>query len=385
MRNRAHAGEPHWPISTMTNEDRMQRSRRAGALSRRPDEWRRRLMVCFALLLLFAGTAQAQAQAAKRISAVAAVGFTVSELERSIEFFTKVLDFEKISDVEVDGDDVEHLTGVFPVRMRVVGMRLGSEHIELTEYLAPRGRPVPVDMKSNDRSFQHIAIVVRDMDAVYARLRAHRVRHVSSGPQLLPDWNKNAGGIRAFYFRDPDDHVLEVISFPEGKGDPRWQRPTNSLFLGIDHTAIVVSDTDTSLRFYLDALGFRVAGESENWGPEQERLNAAFGARLRITGLRVEGGPGIEFLEYLSPGDGRPMPVDEKASDIFHWQTTLVTADAAATATSLRDAGYRFVSSSVVDFTDPRLGFNRAFMVRDPDGHVMHVVQRERSTQIPAR
>ena len=36
------------------------------------------------------------------------------------------------------------------------------------------------------------------------------------GPQTLPDWNKNAAGIQAFYFRDPDGHFLEVLAFPAG-------------------------------------------------------------------------------------------------------------------------------------------------------------------------
>ena len=79
----------------------------------------------------------------------------------------------------------------------------------------------------------------------------------------------NAGGIRAFYFKDPDGHPLEILWFPEGKGDPKWQQPSDRLFLGIDHTAIVVSDTAQSLRCYRDTLGLRVAGESENYGPEQ--------------------------------------------------------------------------------------------------------------------
>jgi len=92
------------------------------------------------------------------------------------------------------------------------------------------------------------------------QLAKHQVRHVSTAPQTLPAWNPNAGGIKAFYFQDPERHVLEIIWFPAGKGDPRWQRPTNGLFLGIDHTAIVVSDTDRSLAFYHDALGLRVAG-----------------------------------------------------------------------------------------------------------------------------
>ena len=124
--------------------------------------------------------------------------------------------------------------------------------------------------------------------------------HASSGPQLLPAWNPNAGGIAAFYFRDPDGNHLEVLHFPDGKGDPKWHRKSERLFLGIDHTAIVVADTDESLGFYRDALGLRVAGASENYGPEQERLNNVFGARLRITALRAARGPGVELLDVVA-------------------------------------------------------------------------------------
>ena len=122
----------------------------------------------------------------------------------------------------------------------------------------PRGRPAPVDSRSNDRWFQHVAIVVSDMDGAYAALRSERVERASTGPQRLPDWNPNAGGIRAFYFRDPDRHVMEVLQFPPGKGEARRQA-RGRLFLGIGHTAIVVGDSDASLRFYRDLLGLRVA------------------------------------------------------------------------------------------------------------------------------
>ena len=101
------------------------------------------------------------------------------------------------------------------------------------------------------------------------------------------------------------------------------------LFLGIDHTAIVVWDTDASLRFYGDLLGMRVAGESENYGTEQEHLNNVFGAHLRITALRGAQGPGIELLEYLAPRDGRPSPADANASDIDHRQTVILVAEGA--------------------------------------------------------
>ena len=100
-------------------------------------------------------------------------------------------------------------------------------------------------------------------------------------------------------------------------------RAPTALFLGIDHTAIVVDDTNASLRFYRDTLGLQVAGESENYDVEQEHLNNVFGARLRITrASRAGTGPGIELLEYLAPRDGRPAPPDLQANDIAHWQTT---------------------------------------------------------------
>ena len=85
------------------------------------------------------------------------------------------------------------------------------------------------------------------------------MQHTSSGPQLLPAWKPNAGGIRAFYFRDPDGHALEVLWFPQRKGAAKWRAPTDRLFLGIDHTAIVISDTEASLRFYRDQLGTVIA------------------------------------------------------------------------------------------------------------------------------
>ncbi len=314
------------------------------------------------------------------VKSVDSVGFTVGDMDRSTEFFSKVLSFEKVSDVEVIGDEYEHLQGVFGLRMRVVRMRLGDEFIELTEYLAPRGRPIPVDSRSNDRWFQHVAIIVSDMDRAYEWLRKNKVEHSSTGPQRLPDWNKNAGGIKAFYFKDPDGHALEILQFPEGKGDAKWHRlakqDLGKLFLGIDHTAIVIGDTDASLKFYRDTLGMRVAGESENYGIEQERLNNVFGARLRITALRAESGPGIEFLEYLAPRDGRPASADKKANDLVHWQTKLATNDAEFAAARLRENKFNFISTGLVQLPEPVLGFKRGLMVRDPDAHAVQLIER---------
>lgn len=333
------------------------------------------LLACILAVTFPVDFVAAASAAAPLVTAVGPVGMTVSDMDRSIEFYTHVLSFEKRSDVEIAGEAFEHLTGVFGARARVVRLALGDEQLELTQYLAPEGRPFPALSRGNDRWFQHVAIIVSDMDRAYARLREFKVQRASTGPQRIPDWNHGAAGIRAFYFRDPDGHFLEILSFPPDKGAAKWHA-TDRLFLGIDHTAIVVSDTDASLRFYRDALGLRVAGEGENHGTEQEHLNNVFGARLRITSVRAAAGPAIEFLEYLAPGDGRPYPADAHANDLVHWQTRLVTSGLESAYRALRAQHGTFISSGPVALPDTALGFRSGLLVRDPDGHAMEVVER---------
>lgn len=329
----------------------------------------RRCRILLAAILSLAGAAPAVADLK-----VESIGLTVSDVDRAVDFYSQ-LSFRKVSEVEVFGPEYEHLEGVFGARMRIVRMQLGSEFIDLTQYLAPPGRPIPPDARSNDRWFQHLAIVVRDMDAAFDKVRAMKAQFVSTGPQTLPATIPAGAGIKAFYFRDPDGHNLELIYFPAGKGDSRWQQPNDNNFLGIDHTAIGISNTDLSLKFYRDLLGMRKAGESENFGTEQEHLNQVFGAHLQITAIRAKSGPGIEFLEYLTPRDGRPIPEGTKANDLVHWQTTIATDDLDAMAKKLRQNHVGFVSSEVMVVPKEKLGFSRGILVSDPDGHDVLLVE----------
>jgi catechol 2,3-dioxygenase-like lactoylglutathione lyase family enzyme len=307
------------------------------------------------------------------VTAVRGVEVVVSDLNRSRAFF-ELLGFTMVREEELSGPAEEQRTGIAKARVRRLELALGTEHLALRQFMAPAaGRPVPLDGRGNDLWFQHIAIVVRDMDRAYAWLRAHHVAHVSSGPQTLPRWNKNAAGIQAFYFADPDGHTLEIIHFPRGKGDQRWQTPPRCSrtpvelcqFLGIDHTAITVSDIDASLAFYRDQLGLRLAGESENYGPEQEHLNGVFGARLRITALRASAGPGIELLEYLSPRGGRAAPSDARANDLTHWQIDVAAPKPAAVWAAANASGGRGVTQT---------SSAHEALVRDRDGHALMAV-----------
>lgn len=320
------------------------------------------------ITLYFAAIVLAGSAHAESAVGVDAVGITVADMDTSLEFYTGVLPFRVISDREVTGTEYEHLFGVFGLRVRIARLALGDEHIELIDFVASEGRPIPVDSRSNDEWFQHIAIIVSDMDKAYAHLREHRVTHASPAPQRLPDWNPNAGGIEAFYFRDPDGNHLEILEFPPDKGSPRWHATNGELFLGIDHTAIVVRETDAALRFYRDGLGLTVRGHSENHGIEQERLNNVFGARLRITALAGASGPGIEFLEYLAPQTGRPMRDDTAANDLWHWQIQLAATSVAPFVARISSNGGSLVSPGIVAMNGGA-PFDAGLLARGPNGH----------------
>ena len=296
----------------------------------------------FCLVWLIAAAAQAE----PAVRSVDHVVIPVSDAGRAAKFYETALSFEADEGVAAPG----------------VVLRLGSETIELHP---AGGRAYPADSRSNDRWFQHVAIIVSDMDRAFAWLRDHHVTFASSGPQVLPASNKQAAGIAAFYFRDPDGHYLEVLHFPDDKGSPKWHEPRGRLFLGIDHTAIVVADTDASLKFYRDTLGFAIAGTSENYGTEQEHLNNVFGARLRITTLRAAGGPGVELLEYLTPHDGRAMPPDTQANDVWRWQINL-SGEITAVEREARTKHYRMISPGII--ADDTRKTTR-IMIADPDGH----------------
>jgi catechol 2,3-dioxygenase-like lactoylglutathione lyase family enzyme len=205
------------------------------------------------------------------------------------------------------------------------------------------------------------------------------VRQISAHPITIPPTNPGAAGIRAIKFHDPEQHDLELIYFPPGKGDPLWQRPTNKLFLGISHTAMTVGSLEKEVTFYRDLLGLQVGGVTLNSGATQEVLDNLFNDTCLITEIMPVSAPEhIELLDYKTPLGGRPMPVDTAANDLWHWQTTLVTKDIAAVASRLFNAGVKFVTPDVLVIpveAQAQLGFKKAVMIRDPSGHAIRLVE----------
>jgi catechol 2,3-dioxygenase-like lactoylglutathione lyase family enzyme len=292
------------------------------------------------------------------------IRLTTSSLAKMESFYRDALGFRTIAHGNLGSPSDERLLGL-PDPAKTLTMQLGRDRIQFIEF-ARRGRPYPRDSLSPDLWFQHFAIVVTDIDTAYARLRRSRFQPISvGGPQTLPE---TSGRVRAFKFRDPDGHPLELLYFPPGEGRSVWSGP-GEITRGIDHTAIGVANTAASMEFYGKLLGMSVSYEAVNQGITQENLDGTFDAMVRITGFRPESanGPGIELLDYRAPSTGRHARVDARANDLWHVETVLRVDALDETIDSLIRAGVRFVSPGIVALTSGK----RAASVLDPDGHVI--------------
>ncbi|WP_319419659.1 VOC family protein [Pleurocapsa sp. FMAR1] len=303
-----------------------------------------------------------------QVQKVRAIGSTVSDAERSLKFYTEAFSFKLVSDITLEESYYSELEGIKATKIRLVTLQLGDEVIELIEYLDIEGKPIPTDSQSNDLWFQHLAIVVSDIDRAYDHVKSFEIEPISSGLQTLPN------GIRAFKFKDPDGHDLEIIWFPPELSKDKWQQNTEELFLGIDHSAIAVADTEQSLKFYRDLLGMEVEESNINSGEIQAHLDGLAEAKVRVTGTRPKKkGLGIELLDYIVPGTGRPFADDWQSYDIASMQVQLVVKDIDLAVNTLRENGVEIISPKIIQFPNS-YPYSQACIVKDPNGHAMMLI-----------
>ncbi len=272
-----------------------------------------------------------------------------ADLDRAGRFYAEGLGFEAGPRTAVEDPAWLALLGLQGRRVETVALRLGEQRVTLVS-VRPSGHPYPADSTASDLWFQHLAIVVADMAAAHARVMAAGALPISeSGPEQLPP---ATGSVHAFKFRDPDGHPLELLFFPPGTGDDRWHRPDPPLFLGIDHSAIAVSDAAQVGGFYRDTLGLSVTATGVNRGPAQTRLDDIPHDVVDVLALRTEAStPHVELLGYHA-GARRPMPQDAGPANIA--ATRLV-----------------FAVDTVLDGTGVLTleGGAKALSLTDPDGH----------------
>jgi catechol 2,3-dioxygenase-like lactoylglutathione lyase family enzyme len=140
------------------------------------------------------------------------VGITVSDLDRSAAFYHDVvgLNFVVPPTGWFEGPDLARGLGVeAPVALRVALFEVGQGEtwFEILEYKSPKSRASSAPPQS-EIGAAHVAFHVADITAEYERLRALGVRF-NSGVNVVDDGP--LAGWRWVYFKDPDNHTIELV------------------------------------------------------------------------------------------------------------------------------------------------------------------------------
>ena len=215
-----------------------------------------------------------------------------------------------------------------------IAMSLCRCRVDLDSFEQP-GSPYPMGATACDLVFQHLALVTDDAEAAWCRARDAGATPISRDrPVTLP---KSAGGVTAVKFRDPEGHPLEFLQFPRGENSD-WK---GTGIIGIDHSAISVSDIAASRRFYA-CHGLSEGDATVNHGPTQAALDGLKGVEVDVVSMHTaDKPPHVEMLGYRYP--------------VGHAFSLLAANDIAAT---------RIVWRS-----------NCEALIRDPDGH-LHQLSR---------
>lgn len=142
--------------------------------------------------------------------------FTVRDIDRSVDWYTRVLGLELIHRQRGDNPYTRQLVGIEDAVLEVAQFampgnpsRYSTHMLELIQYVQGAGSDV-LDLDVNRAGTAHIGFVVTDIHAKYQEMLDNGVTFVN--PPVLVTEGANKGGY-ACYLRDPDGITLELMQF----------------------------------------------------------------------------------------------------------------------------------------------------------------------------
>ena len=126
----------------------------------------------------------------------------VTDIERSLDFYRRLLGMDVVFDVELEGPSLEAVTGQSGAKGRMVGGLVGGTMIELL------GLGATPPKERTRVGYTNISLVVEDLDAAY-----ERVGELGFSAEQAP---VEIAGVRMFFVNDPDGTPIELIEYPGG-------------------------------------------------------------------------------------------------------------------------------------------------------------------------
>ena len=142
------------------------------------------------------------------IKSLGHVALSVSDMERSLEFYRDFLGMEPLMDLGIQDDRIGRVISQEGATCRIVHLILGDTILELFQYFAPQGENRATQMRQYDQGLVHIGFEINEFEKHVQELRDRNVDFLGEPVEFRP-------GVWVLYFRGPDGEVCEFREQPE--------------------------------------------------------------------------------------------------------------------------------------------------------------------------
>ena len=140
------------------------------------------------------------------------VGLTVSNLDKSIAFYRDVLGLTFQGEIMMVGEETDKMFQKKNCKARVAYLNgskaVEAPPIELIQFIDEDVNKVKSDLFTT--SISEVCFYTDDIDSVYKVLIENHVECLSE-PQYFDFSSQGFGKSKAFYFKDPDGIILEMM------------------------------------------------------------------------------------------------------------------------------------------------------------------------------
>jgi glyoxylase I family protein len=331
--------------------------------------------------LLFAAVptflfAQSAVPPATPVIGLGNLAHTTESLDRTVPFYRDVLGLsvnggrDPLSQKPQPLDaDMSRFTATSGASFRGAVFRIPGATFgwELTEFTGTSRKGARLAIQ--DPGSATLALQVRDMEKMMAKLKAAGAEIVTTGGSPVNPTGDANSKLREVVVRDPDGFFVELQQ-PD-RLPAAAESTTGDVVGGEIHLS--VEDTERSVRFFREAFGF-AARPSGAWGSSERvlQLIGLQGAQWRITHGTIPGQT-VDFalLEYKGvPRQKREMGAQDPGSPAF----TMVVRDLDAAAAQWTAAGGTVVSTGGTAVK--RVGGAGNVFVRDVNGMMWELYTR---------
>ncbi len=327
-------------------------------------------LIAIAVVVLAASIAHAQTPAPLVVGTGNFFSPIVSDLDKAIVFYRDGLGLDVGAPANADTNaGLRNMFGLPDAQLhwavgRPPAMRTGVEIVEIKKVESK-----PAERRMQDPGAFTLLVLVRDVDAAFAKVKATGAPVVTTGGAPM-----NVGMARAVVVKDPDGHFVEIV---RPNPLPETTAPETANVIGV-RIRLTVDDAEKSLHLYRDILGMPQVAEDTRDFRHSDEVSAMMGmkgSQYRVrsvtapaTGLRVE------FIDYK---DIDRRTVRANIQDPGSTRMQLQVRDVDATIAALKAAGGTVVSTGGTTAELPGRGgaTTKVAIVRDPNNLFLVLIQ----------